>query len=136
MAAGYALRLAVGGLLLAAGIGKFAGGVGVFVEKSAGMFQGSLMPMGLATAFLSAVPLIEVVLGALILLGLFTKKASLLAGFLFALFVVGLAVTGNPDVYGMLANNFLFLFASLWLGKLPPGKVSLDAALCKGSCDT
>lgn len=123
---GYALRLALGGMLLLMGIAKFSGGVDAFVTGSMPMFEGSLIPLALAKAYLTLVPLLEVVLGALMLLGLFTQIAAFVAMFLFALFIVGLTATGKPELMGMLSNNFILLFASAFLGKKSMGMLSLD----------
>ena len=118
----YVLRLALGGLLLIVGIGKFSGGVEAFVSGAAPMFDGTLIPMTLAKGFLTLVPLLEVVVGGLLLLGLFTSVAAWVGAFVFALFIVGLATTGKPEM----VNNFILLFATVWLAKLPSGRISLD----------
>ena len=93
---GYVLRLALGGFLLIMGISKFSGGVNEFVTNSMAVFEGTLMPLALAKAYLTLVPLLEVVVGGLLFLGLFTHVAAWIASFMFALFVVGLAATGKP----------------------------------------
>ena len=128
--AGYVLRLAIGGLLLIAGIGKFSGGVEAFVTSSVTMFDGTLVPMFLAKAYLSLIPLLEVVVGGLLILGLFTNIAAWVASFMFALFIVGLAATKSD----MMTNSFIFMFASLWLTKVKSGALSLDHWVCRGKC--
>ena len=132
----YVLRLALGGLLLVSGINKFNGGVSAFVDNMSSMMEGSLLPMGIVTAFLTIVPLIEVILGAMILLGLYTKHAAGIASYLFALFVIGLSSTGNPDMMQGITNNFIFLFAAIMLAKKATmTKLSLDHLICGGKCE-
>jgi len=123
---GYALRLALGGMLLLMGIAKFSGGVDAFVTGTMPMFTATLIPVALAKAYLTVVPLLEVVVGALMLLGLFTQIAAFVAMFMFALFIVGLTATGKPELMGMLTNNFILLFASVLLSKKSAGLLSLD----------
>lgn len=124
----YVLRLAVGGLLLIAGIAKFSGGVEAFVSSSTGMFEGTVIPVALAKIYLTVLPLLEVVMGGLLILGLFTSVAASVASFMFALFIVGLAATKSDAI----TNSFIFMFASLWLTKMESGKLSLDHLLGTG----
>ena len=133
-AVSYALRVAVGGLLLLMGIAKFKMGVGVFVDSMTPIFDGTIMPMGVATGFLTVVPLFEVLAGGLIILGLFTRTASLAAAFYFSLLVAGLASTANPDMYVMMTNNFIYMFAAIWLANKGAGRFSLDKVVCGDKC--
>lgn len=119
---GYVLRLAVGGLLFLAGIAKFSGGVEAFVSSSAGTFEGTILPVALAKSYLTVLPLLEVVVGGLLLLGLFTSVAAIVGAFMFALFIVGLAATKSDAM----TNSFIFMFASLWLSTFNSGRISLD----------
>lgn len=120
---GYAFRIALGSLLLLTGVEKFTGGVGTFVEKTSGMFAETFLPMAFVTAFLTVVPLIEVVAGGLILLGLFSRVGAYAAALLFALFAAGLTASGNME---MVTSNFIFMFASAWLAQMPAGSLSVD----------
>ena len=134
----YVLRLALGGVLLVMGINKFGGGVTTFVDNTMAMFDGSILPGGIVKAFLTAVPLVEVVLGALILLGLWLRHAAVVTAFLFAFFAVGLTAAGNMDLMQGITNNFIHLFVALFLVKKScPTPLSLDKVLnTGGKCDT
>lgn len=130
------LRLALGGMLLLYGVAKFKMGVGGFAEEMSGMFAETIIPVGFAKAFLMAVPLIEVVLGTLLLIGLYTRYAAELAALLFALLIVGLTATGNNDLILMMAANYIYIGAAFILASNPHISWSLDHALCKGGkCD-
>lgn len=130
------LRIALGGMLLLYGVAKFKMGVGDFAAEMSGMFSETVIPVGFAKAFLSVVPLVEVILGALILLGLYTRYAALASALLFALFIVGLTSTGNNDFILMMAANYIYIFAAFKLTCYPHSNWSLDHVLCKGGkCD-
>lgn len=122
----YILRFALGGMLIFMAIGKLMMGVSTFVQNTSPLFEKSVIPTGLVTEFLFIVPWLELILGTLILLGLFTRFASILSGFLFALFAIGLVATGNTEMTGAIGDNFIYIFAALWLKKTPIGKISLD----------
>lgn len=130
------LRLALGGMLLLYGVAKFKMGVGGFAEEMSAMFAETVIPLGLAKSFLSVVPLVEVILGALLLLGLYTRYAALASALLFALFIIGLTSTGNNDFILMMAANYIYIFACFKLTCNLHSSWSLDHVLCKGKkCD-
>lgn len=132
----YVMRLALGGLLLVMGINKFSGGVSAFVDNMSAMLEGSILPLGLITAFLTIIPLIEVVLGAMILLGLYTNHAAGVAAYLFALFIIGLTSTGNPELMQAITNNFIYLYGATMLAKCGMvTRLSLDHMVCGGKCE-
>lgn len=126
------LRIALGGMLLLYGVAKFKMGVSGFAAEMSSMFDATVIPVGLARAFLTVVPLLEVVLGALILLGLYTRYAALTAAFLFAFFIVGLTSTGNNELLVMNAANYIYIFAAFFLAHCPHSTWSLDHVMCKG----
>lgn len=133
----YILRLALGGMLLVAGILKFKGGMGTFVDGTAAMFTDTILPMAIVKGFLTLVPLLEVVLGAMILLGLFTRYAANIAGYVFALFVIGLSASGKMEMGPAIAYNFIYIYAALKLAKKSKmaSPLSLDKLLCGSKCD-
>ena len=133
LAKNLTLRLALGGMLLLYGIAKFKMGIATFAAESSVMFGETIIPVALAKGFLSATPVIEVVLGALILLGLYTRHAALLAAFLFAIFIVGLTSTGSSNFITMMSANFIYIFAAFILAHMHHSKWSLDhLVICKG----
>ena len=123
------LRLALGGLLFFLGLGKFLMGTSNFVSQFSSAFESSWLPMGLVTLVLTAIPYVEVCVGALLFAGLFTRWAAVAAGFFFVILIFGGAISGNADIF---SSNFIHLFAAAWLVKKPTSSVSIDKLLgCK-----
>lgn len=114
--AAYALlRLAFGIVFLTAGIGKFMMGVGTFAAGLEQQFAGKL-PAALVMPFAYTLPFAEVVIGALLVLGLFNFAALVLAGLLlvaltFGSLVGGETATAAHNVQYALVNSLL-----LWFG--------------------
>ncbi len=110
--AGYVLlRLALGAVFLFYGISKFRTGVGTTVDMMTRQFDRTFLPSVLVKAFTGALPSIEVVLGLLLLLGLFTRAALVLAGLVLIVLTTGLAILGNAPT---VASNLLFLLV-IWV---------------------
>lgn len=71
-----------------------------FVEHITGMFAQTILPSGLVTAYAYAVPVIEVAIGLLLILGLFTEAVLIVGGLLMASFVFGMAILENWGTVG------------------------------------
>ena len=86
-AVGLVARLTLGGVMLVAG--------GLKVTKpevSARAVQAyQLLPFDLATYLGYGLPIVEIVLGLLLLLGLFTRTAALVSGVMLVAFVIGIS---------------------------------------------
>jgi uncharacterized membrane protein YphA (DoxX/SURF4 family) len=123
------LRLSLGGMLLFLGINKFMMGSSVFTEMAGKGFTETWLPMGIVTSWLSLMPFLEVVLGALLFFGLYAKWATRLTGFFFVVLMLGGAISQNE---AMLLPLFIYLFAVIFLHEKPQSSVSLDKAFgCK-----
>jgi len=84
---GLLARLALGGVMLAAGLLKVAK-----PDVSARAVQAyQLLPFDLATYVGYGLPILEILLGALLVLGLFTRTAAAVAGVLLVAFIIGIA---------------------------------------------
>jgi uncharacterized membrane protein YphA (DoxX/SURF4 family) len=84
---GLVARLVLGGVLLVAGLLKVTK-----PEVSARAVQAyQLLPFDLATYVGYGLPILEVVLGALLVLGLFTRTAAAVSGVLLVVFIIGIA---------------------------------------------
>ncbi|MGB8382061.1 MAG: MauE/DoxX family redox-associated membrane protein [Dermatophilaceae bacterium] len=142
---GTAARLGVGGVLVAAGALKVANlPLSAFAVRA---YQ--LLPYELAGYVGYALPVVELLVGALLLAGLFTRWAALAASVLMAGFVVGigwawatgLAIDcgcfggGGPTEAGRtaypleLTRDALLLGLSAWLVVRPRTAYALDNAL-------
>ncbi|SEB37889.1 DoxX family membrane protein [Terriglobus roseus] len=112
----YALmRLALGVNIFGHGFFRILSGVGAFANgAAAGMDKGPL-PHTLSLAFLYATPFIELTLGTLLILGLFTRLA-LIGGSLFMIALTfGTTSTQNWAGAGTQLQYSLVFFVMLWL---------------------
>ncbi len=105
------LRLALGAVFLFYGVSKFRMGVGATIDMMTRQFDKTFLPPILVKAFTGALPSIEIVLGLLLLLGLFTREALVVAGLLLIVLTTGLAILGNAPT---VASNLLFLLV-IWV---------------------
>jgi uncharacterized membrane protein YphA (DoxX/SURF4 family) len=121
-------RLPLGAYFLLAGYGKvFKGSLSDFVNKSMSLMP-SFMPESLGRAYLYALPFAEMLAGATLILGLFTRVGALLASLLLISIVIAQTITGGV---GPFHHGIVFLGASLLLLLAGGGGFSLDATLFK-----
>jgi thiosulfate dehydrogenase (quinone) large subunit len=113
--AAYALlRVTLGVIFLFYGIGKFAGGIGGFAAGMEQRFAGKL-PSALVLPFAYALPFMEVLFGALILLGLFNSIALVLSGLLLLALTFGTVMLGEAPTVAHNLQYALVNFVLLWL---------------------
>ena len=104
---GYVLlRLVLGVVFLFYGINKFQTGVGATIDQMARQFERTFLPTIAIKAFGATLPSLEVVVGILLIAGLFTRAALVVAGLVLLALSAGLAVLGNAPT---VATNLLFL---------------------------
>jgi thiosulfate dehydrogenase [quinone] large subunit len=120
----YALmRITYGVIFLFYGVGKFMGGLANFVGGMNQQFAGKL-PAFMVMPFAYVLPFGELVSGALILLGLFTRAGLTLSGLLLIGLTFGLVMLGQADG---VAHNLIYVlinFVLLWFSDL--NRLSLD----------
>lgn len=143
--AGLVARLVLGGVWLYAGAAKlFDPAQSVAAVRAYELLPGSLVqPVG------QLLPVVEVVVGAMLVLGLLTRGAAVVSAVLFALFIIGIASVWargmtidcgcfggggyDPDAADKypweIARDAVLLLASLFLAWLPTTRLSLDARL-------
>lgn len=110
--AAYALlRLVFGMLFLVAGIGKFVRGIGNFEAGLESQFAGKL-PLVLLKPFGYALPFAEVIVGALIIAGLFNGIALVICGLELMVLTFGLLVAGDT---ANAAHNVQYAFVNFVL---------------------
>jgi uncharacterized membrane protein YphA (DoxX/SURF4 family) len=84
---GLVLRLILGGVVLAAGALKIG-----HLETSARAVRAyQLLPYDLAGQLGYALPIVEVAVGTLLVLGLFTRISAIIAGLLMVAFIIGIS---------------------------------------------
>ncbi|MEG9431854.1 DoxX family protein [Terriglobus sp. ADX1] len=126
----YALmRLALGMNIFGHGFFRILSGVGNFANGMAqGMDKGPL-PHALSLSFGYCIPWIELTLGALIILGLFTRFALAAGAFMMVALTFGTTSVQNWNGAGtQLMYSFIF-FAMLWLVEV--NSISADGLLSR-----
>lgn len=109
------LRVTMGVMFFFFGLGKFGRGLS---EVSAGFgerFAESPLPNALAEAFGFVLPFIEVILGVLLILGLFTRTALVVAAVLMIVLVFGTVLEPSPETVAHNVTYAFVIFALLWL---------------------
>ena len=79
----------------------FGPGVEVFASKTMSEFAASPLPSGMVHTFLTVLPFAELILGALITVGLFTRWALILGGVLITALIFGTALRNDWPTVGI-----------------------------------
>ncbi|HYH73598.1 MAG TPA: MauE/DoxX family redox-associated membrane protein [Nocardioides sp.] len=144
-AVGLVLRLFLGAVLIYAGATK----IGHPLTSQRAVQAYELLPDGLANTIGLALPFVEVVLGVLLVLGLFTRPAAIAATVLMVAFVIGISqawargLTIDCGCFGgggqigasetkypqEIARDVVFALAGVWLWWRPRSLASLDRIL-------
>lgn len=99
------LRVSVGCIFLTTGIGKLMTGPDVFANSLVEQFANTPLPPALVRAFGMALPFIEVTVGSLMLLGLFTLVGLVVTSLLMMGLTFGMMLIQQPQV---VAQNLLY----------------------------
>ncbi len=142
---GLLLRLVLGGVLLVAGALKVTNpGASALAVRA---YQ--LLPYDLAGYVGFALPIIEILVGLLLIAGLFTRAAAVIGGLLMLAFVIGIASAwarglsidcgcfggGGESLDGRtaypweLARDVALLAAAVWLVRRPRSAYAVDSRL-------
>jgi thiosulfate dehydrogenase [quinone] large subunit len=108
------LRLALGMLFFFAAVNKFVGGYDNFTSYILSDFEDTWLPAFLLYPYAYALPFVELVLGAVLILGLATRWSFLIAGVLLISLAFGKVV---QQEYGVVASNLNYVLiaaAGLW----------------------
>jgi uncharacterized membrane protein YphA (DoxX/SURF4 family) len=112
------------------GFGAMGQGLKGFVDNAVLGMKPDWLPGFLATAYGYAIPFLEVILGAFVLIGLLARFSSTILLLMIASFTVALATKGPgvlaPEAGGPFHPNFLFLAVLLLLMFAGPGRVAID----------
>ncbi|ETK36504.1 MauE/DoxX family redox-associated membrane protein [Microbispora sp. ATCC PTA-5024] len=141
-----AARLVLAGVLIVAGAMKI--GAPALSVQAVRAYQ--LLPDGLATAFGYGLPVLEIILGLLLVVGLLTRPVAAVGGVLMAMFIVGiasawarglridcgcfggdgsLAAGQDPNYFWELLRDIGLFACAAWTVIKPPGRLALDSAL-------
>ena len=142
---GLAVRLVVGGVWIVAGASKVLDPA----QSVAAVRAYQLLPGSLVQPLGQLLPVLEVVVGAMLVLGLLTRGAAVISSVLFVAFVVGIASAWargltidcgcfggggyDPDAASQypweITRDAALLLLSLFLVWLPSTRLSLDGLL-------
>jgi thiosulfate dehydrogenase [quinone] large subunit len=123
-------RLALGTNFMFHGLARMlGGGVEGFASGTTRAFTGTLLPPGVVHAFLTVLPYIELILGVLILLGLFTRWALAAGGLLMAVLMFGTSMRSDWVTVSIQMIYVIALY--LALANLDDNCCALDRLLCK-----
>ncbi|KQW49364.1 DoxX family protein [Nocardioides sp. Root1257] len=142
---GLLLRVVVGGVWIFAAALKLPDPA----QSVAAVRAYQLLPASLVTPVGQLLPVIEMVVGVMLVIGLLTRGAAVISAILFVAFIIGIASVwarginidcgcfggggADPDAASQypweIARDVALLGASLFLVWLPSTRLSLDAAL-------
>jgi uncharacterized membrane protein YphA (DoxX/SURF4 family) len=143
-------RLVLGGVLIAAGALKIGNPSDSVVAVKA--YQ--LLPESIAVTVGHILPILEIVVGVLLVVGLLTRVAAVIAGLLMLAFVFGIAWAwakglridcgcfggggqlgaGQEPTYLLdIVRDFGLVLLGTWTVRFPPGRFALDGALGLGA---
>jgi thiosulfate dehydrogenase (quinone) large subunit len=108
-------RWCLGLVLFFFGVGKLPD-IGGFAQGMAGQFAKTWLPGGLTVAYGYAIPFLEVILGALLVLGLWRNAVLFSTGLYMITLTFGMVLLKQPAVF----NNFAYTLATaalLFLGE-------------------
>jgi uncharacterized membrane protein YphA (DoxX/SURF4 family) len=149
---GLLLRLVLGGVVLLAGALK----VGHLETSARAVRAYQLLPFDVAGAVGYGLPVLEVAVGALLVLGLFTRVSAVVAGLLMVVFVIGIAsawarglsidcgcfgkggtIAASQTQYPQeIARDLGLLACAVWLAVRPRTSLGLDGILTPASGPT
>src|SRR5438128_3797269 len=110
------LRLTLGIVFLFSGVGKFMGGLSGFVGTMNQHFSGKL-PAVMVMPFAYVLPFGEVTVGALIVLGLFTRLGLTLSGLLLIGLTFGTVMLNDFPTVAHNVQYALVNFVLLWVSE-------------------
>jgi uncharacterized membrane protein YphA (DoxX/SURF4 family) len=142
---GLLARLVTGGVWIAAGVVKLPDPA----QSVAAVRAYQLLPSWLVSPVGQLLPVIEIVVGAMLILGLLTRGAAVISAILFAAFIIGIASAWargitidcgcfggggyDPDATSKypweIARDAALLLASLFVAWLPSTRLALDSLL-------
>ena len=122
-------RLALGAYFLLAGWGKVQGGVRAFVQTKFKPWQPEWLPDFLGSAYGYSIPFLEIIMGALLILGLLTRISAAVALAMVISFTIPIAIHVGLTKHGSgpFSANIIFMAILLLLAIVGGGAISLDA---------
>jgi uncharacterized membrane protein YphA (DoxX/SURF4 family) len=125
-------RVPLGAIFVMAGFSKFAaGGVSAFAASNRGLVP-HYMPSWFGPLFLNALPYVAILVGAMLVLGIFGRIGGFLASLLLVSFLMAFRTVMEPGSPTPMPNtNTVLLGVALLVFLAGPGQLSLDRAIFK-----
>ena len=120
----FFMRVMLGGQLFFHGFMRFLTGLGAWVESTMALYEGTYLPEPFLNVTLHLIPLAELIIGALVLLGWFTRWAILASVSLFVVLLYGHTVRQNWSIVHVIMPYGIYLWALLVLE--PQNWLALD----------
>ena len=111
------LRLAMGVNLLIHGAGRFGDNYQKFVDALLKQFSGTILPVWSVEAFARSVPVLEALIGALLLVGYATRAVSVFGALLMISLIFGSSLLQSWEIVGLQMNYVLFYFLLIVLAE-------------------
>lgn len=126
-------RIAIGLYLLLAGTGKLNDGLVEFVNESFKKMQPGWLPDALALPYAYALPFLEIVFGALLILGFLSRTSAAISGLMILSFTIAIATQESLLEHGPgpFSANLIFITLLFLLFVTGPGNLSIDQRLFK-----
>jgi thiosulfate dehydrogenase [quinone] large subunit len=118
------LRITIGCVFLFFGIGKFVTGVAATAQGFQHAFAKTWLPGFSVYAFAVCLPFLEVTLGALLILGLFTAYVAIGTALLITMLTIGVVVEGNPQSVILNLTCGILVYLLQW--RIEDNQFSLD----------
>jgi len=129
-------RASLGLYFLLAGYGKVTGegGVKAFVEGGFKALSPSWLPEVIATPYGYAIPWLEIILGAMLVLGIFGRPVAALIGLMILSFTVALFIKNQSMVHGPgpFSANVIMVTLAAMLTVTGAGRYAVESLWCKG----
>jgi putative oxidoreductase len=119
----FLARIPLGAYFLLAGLHKITGGVSGFVSFASKNVP-QWMPPALGKAYLYALPFVELIAGAMVILGLFTRFNALIQALILTSILIAMGIYDKAG--GPFHPNLVFLGLALMLAVVGGGDWSVD----------
>lgn len=109
------LRLALGVNIFMHGAGRLFGSYSKFVDGIKIQFASTILPSWSVTALGYAIPIMETLIGVLLIIGLATRYASVVGSLLMIVLIFGMSLLQKWEIVGIEMNYVFFYFLLLVL---------------------
>lgn len=126
-------RLSLGLYFLCAGVDKIRAGMRSFVDGTFTTLRPLWLPDAIARPYGYALPILEVVFGGMLILGLVGRLTAAVVGLMILSYTIAIIDAGMfvPQSGGPFHYNVIFITLAALLAVTGSGRLSLDAVWCR-----